>query len=129
MYFQHQLRRTAQDLVISAKKALACEKRPTPRLRVVFSALLLAENALRGPCTLKRVSVVRLSLAIACNMEQPPAFRDQDLRLLANVLQKMELLANGVQRRVHDLADCQFLYWYALYFEKKTTLKLSVNLI
>jgi hypothetical protein len=111
IYFQQQLRRTAQEMISSAKKTLASEKRPTSRLTTVFSSLLLAERMLRGSCTKARVSVARLSLAIACGFNQPQAFRDEDFPLLANILQKMELVAYGIFRRMRNLADCELFYW------------------
>ena len=43
---------------------------------------------------------------------QPRVFRDDEISLLAQRLQKMELMSTGVGKRIRSLADCELFYWH-----------------
>ena len=43
---------------------------------------------------------------------QPRVFRDDEISLLAQRLQKMELMSTGVGERIRSLADCELFYWH-----------------
>ena len=103
-HLQQQLRRSVVDMIQTAIKRQSSEKRPRAS---VLAALKLSERVLNGPCTFQRISVARLSLAIAFT-----AFRDDELLLLAQRLKKMELLSLGVRKRLARLADCEVFYWH-----------------
>ena len=109
IHLQQQLRRSVLDTIQAGiKKVSAAAAQPSARGRTIVESLKLAQRVLSGPCTRPRVSIARLSLAVACNA----SFRDEELPLLAQRLQKMELLAGGIRERVKDLADCEVFYWH-----------------
>lgn len=109
-HLQQQLRRSVLEMIQSAAKKVASVETKRSS-RTVLEALKLAELVLRGPCTASRVTTARLALAIACN-----AFRDDELPLLAQRLQKMEMLTTGIHHRLQDLTDCELLYWHKSLF-------------
>jgi len=39
-------------------------------------------------------------------------FRDDEIGLLAQHLQKMELMSIGIGKRIRGLADCELFYWH-----------------
>ena len=43
---------------------------------------------------------------------QPRVFRDDEIGLLAQHLQKMELMSIGIGKRIRGLADCELFYWH-----------------
>lgn len=108
IHLQQQLRRSVLDTIEAGVKKLSTGSQTLPRSRTILESLKLAERVVSGPCTRSRVTVARLSLAICCTS----AFRDEELPLLAQRLQKMELLAVGFRKRLVDLTDCEVFYWH-----------------
>ncbi len=106
-HLQQQLRRSISEMITSAKKKVSNLNDPKKPRRTVLNALKLAERVLNGPCTPSRVSTARLSLALSCG-----AFKDEELTLLAQRLQKMELLSTGIRKRLEELTDCEVFYWH-----------------